>query len=181
MLSSLIDCCVSCISVLKNLSVRGHPFVGRAYLTVCQGDESDDDGEGGNETSDQVPIRSDRPTAFIIDNSPNFSNSFFRTVKHFGSGRQSQPVNAIDVRCHGNSKHANIVRFLFAVPSPMHDCIQHWLTDHYKWDMEPYLFNYKTPKGRIRIPVEESDDGSIKQSIELYMKERAKLHTARQR
>ena len=123
MVSSLIDCRVACISVMESISARGLPFVGRSYLKVGRGDESDDD-DFCNYTSSQVPIRPDTPTEFIIDDDLKFGNGSFRAVKQFGSGRQSQLVNAIAVRCHGDAKHANIVRFLHAVPSPMHDCLQ---------------------------------------------------------
>ena len=46
--------------------------------------------------------------------------------------------------------------------------------------MEPYLFNYKTAKGRIRLPIEESDDDSMKRSIELYIKDRARVISTEQ-
>ena len=47
--------------------------------------------------------------------------------------------------------------------------------------MEPYLFNYKTAKCRIRLPIEESDDDRMKRSIELYIKARARVITTGQR
>ena len=180
MFLSLIDCRVACISVMKSISVRGYPFVGRSYLKVGRGDESNDD-DVCNDTSGQVPIRPDRPTEFIIDEDPKFGNGSFRAGKQFGSGRQSQLVNAIALRCHGDAKHANIVRFLHAVSSPMHDCLHHWVTSHYTWDMEPYWFNYRTAKSRIRLRIEESDDDSMKRSIELYIKDRARVITTGQR
>lgn len=75
-----------------------------------------------------------------------------RAVNHFGRERGSQKVTALAVRINGKDKHARIIQFMHAVPSPVHERLQHWVTSDYTLDLENHLFNYKNRNGRIIIP-----------------------------
>ena len=168
MVATLLECRIACVSILKNVSVRGHPFVGRSYLTIGRDECPDEEMDVVSEAQSQAMIRPDRPVDFIIDDSPNIGLGCARAVKTFGRGKSTQKVTALAIRSHGNDKYANILRFLHAVPSPVHECLQHWVTSHYSWDLEPYLFNYKNRNGSITIPSYSEGERTRKQEVDFY-------------
>ena len=141
--ATLLECRIARVSILKNVSVRGHPFVGRSYLTISRDEYSDEELDVVSEPQIQALIRLDRPVYFIIDDSPYIGLGCARAVKTFGRRKGTQKVTALAIRSHCNNKYAKILRFLHTVPSSMHECLQHWVTSHYSWDLEPCLFNYK--------------------------------------
>ena len=105
MVATLLECRIACVSILKNVSVRGHPFVGRSYLTIS--DEcSDEELDVVSEAQSQALIRPDRPVNFIINDSPNIGLGCARAVKKFGRGKGTQKVTALAIRSHGNDKYA---------------------------------------------------------------------------
>ena len=110
--------------------MQGHPFVARAYLNPGRVDDSDDEFGMINDVSKTTTLRLDRPTEFVVDDTPNAGLVCARAVKTYGRGQKVQKVVALAVRNHGNSKYARIVRFLHAVPSPMHESLNHWVTSH---------------------------------------------------
>ena len=168
MVDTLLECRIACVSILKNVSVGGHPFVGRSYLTIGRDEYSDEELDVVSEAQSQALIRKEILVDFIIDDSVNIGLGCARAVKTFERGKGTQKVTALAIRLHSNDKYANILRFLLAVTSPMHECLQHWVTSHYSLDLEPYFFNYKNRIGRNTIPSYLEGGRTRKQEVKFY-------------
>lgn len=104
MVANLLDSLISRISIMKDVSIRSHPFVGPSFLTVSRHEESDGYFETITEPQLEPPIRSDRPTELIIDDSPKMGLRSGRAVRSFGRGKGAQKVTALAARVHGNEK-----------------------------------------------------------------------------
>ena len=104
MVATLLECRIACVSILKNVSVRRNPFVGRSYLTIGREEYSDEELDVFSKSQSRALIRPDRPVDFIIDDSPNIWLGCTRAVKTFRRGKGRQKVTALAIRSHGDDK-----------------------------------------------------------------------------
>lgn len=77
--------------------------------------------------------RFDREAAFVIDDSPDARMGLFRVLKVCIRRQNSVQITAVAVRHYGSSKHRKIVRFMYAVTSPIYERLQHWVAVSHIW------------------------------------------------
>lgn len=156
---------LDCICIMKDNTKLGHPFVGRSYFSQDRSDQSFSDCDGGMEAGVSNTGRFYRDADFVIDDSPNTGMDLFRAVKVLGKGQKSQRISAVAVRHYGSVEHSKLVRFMYGVPSPIYESMQHWVEVSYTWNLQDHLFTYKTPEGRMKIPTEQTLDGSFREDV----------------
>ena len=133
--------------IMKDNTKLSHPFVGRSYFSQDRNDQSFSDCDEEFDLGATTMDRFDRSAQFLIDDSPDAGVGVFRAVKVCGRGQKSIHINAFAVRQYGTAKLSKLVRFMYAVPSPIYESLQHWVAVGHTRTLHNHLFNYKRGMG----------------------------------
>ena len=180
MVTSLVWEGMACKSVMKDNTKLSHPFVGRSYFSQDRNDQFFSDCEEVFEEGAVNADRFDRDAAFVIDDSPNAGMGVFCAAKVCGREQNSVHISAVAVRHYGTAKHSKLIRFMYAVPSPTYESLQHWVTVSHTWSLDGHHFNYKTREGRVMMPSQSTEDGNRKKELELITQKNVKILTIAQ-